>query len=106
MRFRFDVPSCIIVIVSTPAPIATSAPSCRISWAAIAIACEPEEQNRVTVVAATSFGNPAAEVHVLDLRRIEIALAGHDLAQHMRGVVDRLGDVERAAVCLGEAGSD
>ena len=60
MRFRFDVPSCIIVIVSTPAPIATSAPSFRISCAAIAIACEPDEQKRVTVVAATSFGKPAA----------------------------------------------
>ena len=56
----FCVPSCIIVIVSTPAPMATSAPSFTIACAAIMIACEPDEQKRFTVVAATCFGKPAA----------------------------------------------
>ncbi len=56
----FWVPSCIMVMVSTPAPMATSAPSCRIWWAAIITAWEPDEQKRLTVVAATSFGKPAA----------------------------------------------
>jgi hypothetical protein len=49
-----------MVMVSTPAPMATSAPSCTIWCAAIMMACEPEEQKRFTVVAATSLGKPAA----------------------------------------------
>ena len=49
-----------MVIVSTPAPMATSAPSCTMAWAAIMMAWEPEEQKRFTVVPATSLGKPAA----------------------------------------------
>ena len=56
----FWLPSCIIVMLSTPAPIATSAPSWRMECAAIMIACEPDEQKRFTVVPLTSFGKPAA----------------------------------------------
>jgi hypothetical protein len=87
-RFVFCVPSCIIVIVSTPQPIATSTPSCMIWCAAIMIACEPEEQKRFTVVAATCvaaprdrrvrarrscprpFGHAAAGDQVADLRPV------------------------------------
>ena len=61
------LPSCIIVIVSTPAPIATSVPSLTIACAAIMIACDPEEQKRFTVVAATVLGNPAASVATLPM---------------------------------------
>ena len=51
---------CTIEIDSVPAPIATSAPSCMIWCDAIAIAWRPEEQKRLTVVAATVSGKPAA----------------------------------------------
>src|SRR6476646_4081908 len=47
-----------MVMVSTPAPIATSDPAW-ISDAARAIACDPEEQKRLTVTAAEVTGRPA-----------------------------------------------
>src|SRR5262245_2981400 len=47
------------VMLSTPPPRATSAPSCMISWAARTIACSPEEQKRFTVAPATLTGSPA-----------------------------------------------
>src|SRR5260370_10062236 len=52
-------------MLSTPPPIAASTPSLRISCAAIAMACKPEEQKRFTVVAATDAGNPA---RIADMR--------------------------------------
>src|SRR5262245_12373941 len=49
----------IIVIDSTPPPIAASACPMTIWCAAIAMACSPEEQKRLTVVPATVMGRPA-----------------------------------------------
>ena len=46
-------------MLSTPPPMATSAPSCMIWWAAIAMACSPDEQKRLTVVPGTVTGSPA-----------------------------------------------
>src|SRR6267378_1585070 len=54
-----------MLMLSTPPPIAASTPSLRISCAAIAMACRPEEQKRFTVVAATDAGNPA---RIADMR--------------------------------------
>src|ERR1700686_1861894 len=48
-----------MLMLSTPPPMAASAPSFRIWCAAIAMACRPEEQKRFTVVAATVTGSPA-----------------------------------------------
>src|SRR5215831_11149114 len=48
-----------IVIDSTPPPIMTSAPSWMMWFAAYAIACRPEEQNRFSVSPATEVGRPA-----------------------------------------------
>src|SRR4030095_1357126 len=48
-----------IVIDSTPPPIMTSAPSWMTWFAAYAIACRPEEQNRFSVSPATEVGRPA-----------------------------------------------
>src|SRR5215471_9531613 len=48
-----------IVIDSTPPPIMTSAPSWMMWFAAYAIACRPEEQNRFKVSPATDVGSPA-----------------------------------------------
>src|SRR5262249_34249867 len=48
-----------IVIDSTPPPIMTSAPSWMMWFAAYAIACRPEEQNRFSVSPATEVGSPA-----------------------------------------------
>jgi hypothetical protein len=47
------------VMLSHPPPMAASAPSLMISWAAMAMACKPEEQKRFTVVPATDTGRPA-----------------------------------------------
>src|SRR6266571_3763626 len=49
----------IIVMLSTPPPMAASAPPRMISWAAMAMAWSPEEQKRLTVVPATDAGRPA-----------------------------------------------
>ena len=46
-------------MLSTPPPIAASAPPIMIWWAAMAMACRPEEQKRLTVVPATETGRPA-----------------------------------------------
>src|SRR5262245_16932588 len=48
-----------MVIDSTPPPIMTSAPSWMMWFAAYAIACRPEEQNRFSVSPATEVGRPA-----------------------------------------------
>src|ERR1700687_420578 len=47
------------LMVSTPPPIAASAPSATIWCAAMAMACKPDEQNRFTVIAAAETGRPA-----------------------------------------------
>src|SRR6266511_1524862 len=49
----------IMLMLSRPPPIAASAPPIMIWWAAMAIACRPEEQKRLTVVPATEAGRPA-----------------------------------------------
>src|SRR5438034_1030022 len=49
----------IIVMLSTPPPMAASAPPRMISWAAMAMAWSPDEQKRLTVVPATDAGKPA-----------------------------------------------
>src|SRR5262245_17604580 len=48
-----------IVMLSTPPPIAASAPPITICCAAMAMAWSPEEQKRFTVVPATDAGSPA-----------------------------------------------
>ena len=48
-----------IVIDSVPPATTTSANPARIRSAAIAIACSPEEQNRLIVIAGTLSGTPA-----------------------------------------------
>src|SRR5580765_2258702 len=49
----------IMLMLSRPPPIAASAPPIMIWWAAMAMACRPEEQTRLTVVPATEAGRPA-----------------------------------------------
>src|SRR5438270_3163149 len=49
-----------ILMLSTPPPIAASTPSCMIWCAAIAMACNPDEQKRFTVVPAVVGGRPAS----------------------------------------------
>src|SRR5262245_48708355 len=48
-----------MVMLSTPPPNATSTPSFMMWWAAMAMACRPDEQKRLTVVPATVTGRPA-----------------------------------------------
>lgn len=43
----------------------TSAPSCRIRCAAMATACKPDEQKRLTVAAAIEVGRPARMAAIL-----------------------------------------
>src|SRR5215510_46365 len=50
-----------MVMLSTPHPMAAAAPSLMIWCAAIAIACKPDEQNRLTVTAETLTGKPASK---------------------------------------------
>src|SRR4029077_21075047 len=47
------------LMLSTPPPMAASAPSVTIWCAAMAIAWRPDEQNRFTVIAAVETGRPA-----------------------------------------------
>ena len=89
--FRHDWRRGIWVMLSTPPPIATSAPSCMISWAAIAIACRPGRAEAVDrragdrrrqpgadgghagdVHPLLTFRVAAADDHVFDLGRIEL----------------------------------
>src|SRR5712692_7848678 len=56
----FGSPSRFIMLMdSTPPPMAASAPPRMIWWAAIAMAWSPEEQKRLTVVPAIETGRPA-----------------------------------------------
>ena len=54
-----ELSRCIIVIDSTPPPIAASTPSCMTMCAACTMACRPELQNRLTVTPAVVTGSPA-----------------------------------------------
>ena len=49
----------IMLMLSRPPPMAASAPPRMIWLAAMAIACSPDEQKRLTVVPATDAGSPA-----------------------------------------------
>src|SRR5262249_20896219 len=63
-RVGIGIARCIMVMLSTRPPMAASAPSWMIWYPAIAIACRPEEQKRLTVVAATVTGSPARSVEM------------------------------------------
>ena len=84
-------PPALKVILSTPEPMAASAPLTRTWFAAMAIDCSPEEQKRLTVVPGVVTGIPAitaamratfeargtlrigaAGDHVLDLGGVEL----------------------------------
>ncbi len=56
----FGEPPPAIEMLSTPPATMQSAPSERIEFAAIAIVCRPDEQNRLTVTPAVDFGMPAS----------------------------------------------
>src|SRR4029453_14580720 len=58
-RFTLLKSFCSMVIDSSPPPITASAPSFSTMCAAVATACRPEEQKRLTVCPATVVGNPA-----------------------------------------------
>ena len=87
------------VMLSTPPPMAASAPSCMIWCAAMAMACRPDEQKRFTVVAGdrdrqagqqrrhaarrsclACLRLAAAQDHVFDLGRIELRRLAQNVA--------------------------
>src|ERR1019366_6361520 len=55
----------IMVMDSTPPATTISAPPAMMRSAAMAIACRPDEQKRLMVMAETSTGRPARDVHAL-----------------------------------------
>ena len=103
----------VMLMLSTPPPMAASASSFTIWCAAIAMACRPEEQNRFTVVAATVTGSPArmrrdardvrslhavrlraAQDHVANLGGIERRRFAQNVLNAMRGQIVRTRHVE------------
>src|SRR5271157_5747085 len=52
-------------MLSTPPPINASLPPLTIWYAASAIACRPEEQNRLTVTPPVEVGSPASMAETL-----------------------------------------
>ena len=119
-RNLFRCSFCTRLIDSTPPATATGTRSTITRWAAIAIAWRPEEQKRLTVVAAAVTGRPArsaawramlwpgralghraADHDVLDLGRVEPrALDG--VLDDVTGQGGPVGVVERAPVGLAD----
>ena len=103
-------------MLSTPPPMAASAPSCTIWCAAMAMACRPDEQKRLTVVAAVETGSPASsadtratfwpcdavrlaatEDHVFDFVGVELRGLAKNVPDAMGGQVVGPRHVEGAA---------
>ena len=89
-RIRIAIARAVSEMLSVPPPMAASTPSLMISCAAIAIACRPEEQNRLTVVAGHGHREPGQHRgHARDVHRPAARAAARSPEPHLRFRRDR-----------------